>query len=33
VLQTGDLYVSHGPPSQVEYVRYRLTDKLGVEKP
>jgi len=26
VLRTGDFYISHGPPSQVQYVRYRLAD-------
>jgi hypothetical protein len=26
VPQTGDFYVSHGPPNQVEYVRYRLEE-------
>ena len=26
VLKTGDLYISHGPPDRVEYVRYRLGD-------
>lgn len=27
VTRTGDLHISHGPPSQVEYVRYRLDDE------
>lgn len=27
VLRNGDFYISHGPPSQVEYVRYRLADE------
>ncbi len=26
VLRNGDFHISHGPPSQVEYVRYQLED-------
>ena len=29
VLRNGDFYISHGPPSQVEYVRYRLDAEPG----
>ena len=29
VLRNGDFYISHGPPSQVEYVRYRLDEHVA----
>jgi len=32
VPRTGDLYISDGPPSQVEYVRYRLGDPARAPK-